>query len=64
MEDISHSMERQWHCDKRRGLSTKYAKMNIEIGGLAEDGMNLLLEKEWMEQPPLGTNHEELAKKS
>lgn len=47
---------------QRRDLAADYAKMITEIGVLAEDGMNLLIENEWMEQPPLATNHEDLAK--
>ncbi|MBM6617849.1 DUF3231 family protein [Bacillus suaedaesalsae] len=47
---------------QRRDLAEKYAKMIAEIGILAEDGMNLLIEKEWLEQPPLATNHVDLAK--
>jgi hypothetical protein len=47
---------------QRRDLTANYAKMMTEIGLLAEDGMNLLIENEWMEQPPLATDHEELAK--
>jgi hypothetical protein len=46
----------------RRDLSVNYSKMIAEIGLLAEDGMNLLIENEWMEQPPLATDHEDLAK--
>jgi Protein of unknown function (DUF3231) len=47
---------------QRRDLSADYAKMIAEIGMLAEDGMNLLIENEWMEQPPLATDHEDLSK--
>jgi hypothetical protein len=47
---------------QRRDLAVNYAKMIAEIGVLAEDGMNLLIDNEWMEQPPLATNHEDLAK--
>ncbi|MBT2757995.1 DUF3231 family protein [Mesobacillus foraminis] len=47
---------------QRRDLAANYAKMITEMGVLAEDGMNLLIENEWMEQPPLATDHEELAK--
>lgn len=47
---------------QRRDLAASYAKMIAEIGLLAEDGMNLLIEKEWMEQPPLATDHSDLAK--
>ncbi|WP_144553237.1 DUF3231 family protein [Bacillus sp. X1(2014)] len=47
---------------QRRDLSVNYSKMIVEMGLLAEDGINLLIENEWMEQPPLATNHEDLAK--
>jgi hypothetical protein len=47
---------------QRRDLAASYAKMIAEIGLLAEDGMNLLIENEWMEQPPLATDHNDLAK--
>jgi hypothetical protein len=47
---------------QRMDLAASYAKMITEIGLLAEDGMNLLIENEWMEQPPLATDHEDLAK--
>ncbi|MED3831624.1 DUF3231 family protein, partial [Priestia megaterium] len=47
---------------QRRDLAANYVKMTKDIGFLAEDGMNLLIEKEWMEQPPLATDHEKLAK--
>lgn len=45
---------------QRRDLSASYAKMIIEIGVLAEDGMNLLIENGWFEQPPMATDHEGL----
>jgi hypothetical protein len=47
---------------QRRDLAVNYAKMIADIGVLSEDAMNLLVEKEWMEQPPLATDHEKLAK--
>jgi hypothetical protein len=47
---------------QRRDLAANYAKMIADIGLLAEDGMNLLTENEWMEQPPLATDHNDLAK--
>jgi hypothetical protein len=47
---------------QRRDLAANYAKMITDIGVLSEDAMNLLVEKEWMEQPPLATDREELAK--
>ncbi|WML48462.1 DUF3231 family protein [Neobacillus sp. PS3-34] len=47
---------------QRRDLSADYARMNMEIALIAEDGMNLLIENGWMEQPPTATDHENLAK--
>ena len=36
----------------RKDLGAMYAKMLIEIGIYAEDGAKLLIDNEWMEQPP------------
>lgn len=47
---------------QRRDLTADYARMNTEIALIAEDGINLLIEKGWMEQPPSATDHESLAK--
>lgn len=47
---------------QRRDLSADYTRMNIEIGLIAEDGMNILIKNGWMEQPPGATDHESLAK--
>ncbi|TYR72689.1 DUF3231 family protein [Rossellomorea vietnamensis] len=47
---------------QRRDLSADYARMSTEISLVAEDGINLLIEKGWMEQPPTAADHEGLAK--
>lgn len=47
---------------QRRDLSAGYARMITEMGLLAEDGMNLLIDNGWIEQPPAATDHENLAK--
>jgi hypothetical protein len=47
---------------QRRDLTADYARMNTEIALIAEEGINLLIEKGWMEQPPSATDHESLAK--
>jgi len=57
---IGYYAEAMSFC-QRRDLAANYAKMIAEIGVLAEDAMNLLIENEWMEQPPLATDHEDLA---
>ncbi|MDF2036090.1 DUF3231 family protein [Cytobacillus oceanisediminis] len=48
---------------QRRDISANYARMIVEIGLLAEDGMNLLIEQGWFETPPMATDHEDLSKK-
>ena len=36
----------------RRDISAMYANFITKTGAFAEDGMNLLIERKWMEQPP------------
>lgn len=47
---------------QRRDLGVSYSTMIADIAVLAEDGMNLLIDNGWMEQPPLATDHEGLAR--
>jgi hypothetical protein len=47
---------------QRRDLSADYTRMNIEIALIAENGMNLLIERGWMEQPPSAADQKSLAK--
>lgn len=47
---------------QRRDLALDYLELITEAGLLAEDGAQLLINKGWLEQPPLNTNREELAK--
>ncbi|MED4761612.1 DUF3231 family protein, partial [Priestia megaterium] len=47
---------------QRRDLSVDYARMITEMGLLAEDGANLLIDNGWMEQPPTATDRGDLAK--
>lgn len=47
---------------QRRDLAAGYAQMIGEMGLLAEDGANLLINNGWMEQPPAATDHKGLAK--
>lgn len=47
---------------QRRDLTADYPRMINEIALIAEDGINLLIETGWMEQPPSATDHESLAK--
>ncbi|KML41166.1 MAG: DUF3231 family protein [Bacillota bacterium] len=48
---------------QRRDIAANYARMIAEIGLLAEDGMNLLIEQGWFEMPPMAADHENLSKK-
>lgn len=48
---------------QRRDIILMYTKLIGEIGLYAEDGINLLIKNNWMEQPPLAENREELANK-
>jgi hypothetical protein len=41
---------------QRRDLMTEYAKLMVEIGHYAEDGMNLMIDLGWVEKPPMINN--------
>lgn len=45
----------------RLDLSTEYSKIMIEIMSFGKDVTDLLIEREWMEEPPLAPNRKELA---
>jgi hypothetical protein len=47
---------------QRRDISATYMKMILEIGILAEDGVNIMIDNGWLEQPPMATDHEHLQK--
>lgn len=46
----------------RHDLQTYYTGSAIETGKYAEDGMDILIENKWMEQPPQVIEHKELIK--
>jgi hypothetical protein len=46
---------------QRRDLGVKYAELIAEMGVFAEDGVNMLIEHGWMEQPPGAIDREALA---
>jgi len=46
---------------QRRDLAVKSAELIAEMGAYAEDGVNLLIEHGWMEQPPGAVDREALA---
>ncbi|SET40005.1 Protein of unknown function [Oceanobacillus limi] len=45
----------------RRDIATQYARLIGEIALFSEDGANIMIKNEWMEQPPRMINREELA---
>lgn len=46
----------------RRDLYTKYSKIMAEIGAYGQDGMNLMIEHGYMEDPPKAADREKIAK--
>lgn len=46
---------------QRRDLAAKYAMMIAEIAKYAEDGVNIMINKGWMEQPPTFDDRKKLA---
>lgn len=47
---------------QRRDLFTSYARMSLEMALLAEKGLNILIENEWLEQPPIAVDRNDLTK--
>ncbi|WP_096199712.1 DUF3231 family protein [Bacillus sp. FJAT-45350] len=47
----------------RRDLTATYGRLIIESGKYLEDGANITIDKEWMEEPPKAANREELTNK-
>lgn len=46
---------------QRTDLVVDYSRFNMEVLKLSEDGANLMIENEWVEQPPLAANRRDLA---
>nr|WP_263323420.1 DUF3231 family protein [Neobacillus sp. Marseille-Q6967] len=46
---------------QRTDLVMDYTRLNVEILKYSEDGANLMIANEWMEQPPVSVNRKELA---
>ena len=46
----------------RRDISAMYGSFITKTGAYGEDGMTLMIEKGWMEQPPQFIDHEKIAK--
>ncbi|WP_419887105.1 DUF3231 family protein [Neobacillus niacini] len=47
---------------QRTDLVVDYTRFNMEVLKLSEDGANLMIENEWLEQPPLAANRRDLSK--
>jgi hypothetical protein len=47
---------------QRTDLVVDYSRFNMEVLKLSEDGANLMIENEWLEQPPMAANRRDLAK--
>jgi hypothetical protein len=44
----------------RRDLSSIFAIYIVETGTFLDDGLNLMIEKKWLEQPPLAANYKNI----
>lgn len=47
---------------QKTDLVVDYSRFTVEVLKLSEDGANLMIENEWLEQPPLAANRRDLAK--
>lgn len=47
----------------RHDLSVQYTRLIAEIGKYSNDGANILIEKGWMEQPPMAADRKDLTKR-
>lgn len=47
----------------RRDISAMYANFIVKAGAFGEDGLNLMIDRRWMEQPPQFEDRDRLAKK-
>jgi DNA-binding XRE family transcriptional regulator len=45
----------------RHDISQKYGRLVLEVGNFLEDGGNILIDNEWMEQPPQAVDREAIA---
>ncbi|QGQ98102.1 DUF3231 family protein [Paenibacillus psychroresistens] len=49
-------------ASSRHDITVMYARLTMEFGLFGDDGSNIMIENEWMEQPPLADNRKELAR--
>ncbi|MFC0270520.1 DUF3231 family protein [Metabacillus herbersteinensis] len=45
----------------RRDLSAAYSRLIIEVGELAEDGANIMIDNGWLEKQPSAPDRKDLA---
>ena len=46
----------------RMDLGAMYNRLSLEIQKLSEDGANIMIKNQWLEQPPMAPNRKDLAK--
>ncbi|MBP2075915.1 DUF3231 family protein [Oceanobacillus polygoni] len=46
----------------RMDLGAMYSRLSLEIQKLSEDGANIMIKNQWLEQPPMAPNRKDLAK--
>ncbi|MFF2445279.1 DUF3231 family protein [Priestia megaterium] len=49
-------------ASQRSDLVTSFSRLLVEVVKYAEDGVNIMIDEEWLEQPPLAADRDELAK--
>jgi len=46
----------------RRDLSANYVRLTAEIGHYADDGVDIMIQNGWLEQPPQAVDRDQLSK--
>jgi len=46
----------------RRDLGAHYTRLTAEIATYADDGLEIMIKNNWLEQPPLAADRKNLAK--
>nr|WP_285847881.1 MULTISPECIES: DUF3231 family protein [unclassified Mesobacillus] len=47
---------------QRSDLVVDYSRVNAEVLKYSEDGINIMIANEWLEQPPLSVDRKDLTK--
>ncbi|MGF6949798.1 hypothetical protein QF028_002303 [Neobacillus sp. B4I6] len=45
----------------RTDIAAEYSRLMAEVGQYASDGSKIMIENEWLEQPPLASDRDEVA---